>query len=86
VRHKLADPPPSGTRTDSERELRRLTGAVREARVAKARRDRPAMKLHPDDIYNLTPRSVAELHPMMPDLLASWEEVRFVAVRERYGM
>ena len=56
---------------------------LRRARVPKARRDRLAMKLYPDDDYNLTPRSLAELHPMMPELLASWEGARSAVVRER---
>lgn len=58
---------------------------LRHARVPKARRDRSAMKLYPHDVYNLTPKSLAELHPMMPELLASWEKARVAVLRERYG-
>jgi hypothetical protein len=59
-------------------------GVLEQARVPRARRDRLAIKLYPDDVYNVAPRSLAELHPMMPELLASWEEARFAVVRERY--
>lgn len=59
-------------------------GVLTQERVPRARRDRLAMKLYPDDVYNIAPRSLAELHPLMPELLASWEEARFAVVRERY--
>jgi hypothetical protein len=56
-----------------------------QARVPKATRDRLAVELFPDDVYNIAPRSVAELHPMMPGLLASWDEARFAVLRVHCG-
>ena len=60
-------------------------GVLRDARIPKARRDRSAMKLFPNDVYNVAPRSLAELHPMMPELLASWEVARMTIFHARYG-
>lgn len=62
------------------------TGVLLRASVPKAARDRSAIKAYPDDVYNISPRSLAELHPMAPELFASWEEARLAVVRERYGM
>jgi hypothetical protein len=61
------------------------TGVLRQAHVPKAKRDRWAIKLYPDDPYNIMPRSLAELHPMVPELVASWEQARFGVLRDHFG-
>lgn len=60
-------------------------GVLQEAHIPRARRDRWAVRRFPSDIYNVAPRSLAELHPMMPELLVSWEEARLAILRARYG-
>ena len=58
-------------------------GVLARAGVPAARRDRAAMRLFPDDAYDIVPRSLAELHPMLPELVNAWEEARWTVVCER---
>lgn len=58
---------------------------LRSASVPHARRDRVAMKQFPFDIYGLAPRSLAELHPLLPELAQACEEARLSVLAQRFA-
>lgn len=52
------------------------TDVLRRAGVPTAARDRVTMRRYPDDVYDLTPRSLATVHPQLPEMVAEWERDR----------
>jgi len=62
-----------------QRAARHPTAVLRRAGVPHARRDRYKMKISPFDVYGIAPRSLAELHPMLPELAGSYERARLRA-------
>ncbi len=58
---------------------------LRAAGVPHARRDRAAIKLFPFDVYGLAPRSLAELHPLLPELAQACEQARLLVLAQRFA-
>ena len=73
-------PVPVGLLLLLQQAVRYPSGVLRVAGVPHARRDRVAMKLFPFDSYGIVPRSLAELHPLLPDLAQASERARLVLV------
>jgi hypothetical protein len=54
---------------------------LRQAGIPPAKRDRLIMKLFPDDVYDLMPRSLAAL----PELAHAWEQAKVAVLQCRHG-
>ena len=65
--------------------VRYPAGVLRLAGVPHARRDRAVMKLFPSDVYAIAPRSLAELHPFMPELAQTCEQARLRFIAGRFA-
>jgi hypothetical protein len=52
------------------------TTVLSEAGVAAVQRSPDRELLFPHDVYDLTPRTLADLHPLLPELAHRWEEAR----------
>lgn len=55
-------------------------GVLRRAGVPPAQRDRAATRLFPLDVYGIAPRSIAELHPLLPELAQACEQARLAVL------
>ena len=60
-------------------------GVLRRAGVPPAQRDRAAKRLFPFDVYGIVPRSLAELHPLLPELAQACEQARLAVLVCRLG-
>lgn len=70
------------------RAVRPATEALARAGVPPIVRDAVAERLHPDDVYDLTPGSFAEVHPALHDLGLTWGAAKahvVLARRRREG-
>lgn len=52
------------------------TTVLREAGIKAVERDCDSIRRYPADLYNLTPRSLADLHPLLPPLEDQWKAAR----------
>jgi hypothetical protein len=65
--------------------VRYPAGVLQLAGVPHARRDRAIMKLFPSDVYAIVPRSLAELHPFIPELAQTCEQARLRVIVQRFA-
>lgn len=66
------DAQPTGPLEVARRAVRPATDALRRAGVPPVVRDEVAERIHPDDDYDLTPGSFADIHPALRDLGLTW--------------
>jgi hypothetical protein len=78
-------PVPQGLLCALQRAVQYPAGVLRLAGVPHARRDRAAMKLFPFDVYGIAPRSLAELHPFIPELAQMCEQARLSVIAGRFA-
>lgn len=52
------------------------TAVLKAAGVPPVARAPEAVRLLPRDLYGLTPKSLGTLHPMLPELVVRWKELR----------
>jgi len=60
------------------------TAVLRQAGVAPVRRERFAVERFPDDLYGLTPASLAALDPSLADVAVAWGAAKAMAHRARH--
>lgn len=65
--------------------VRYPTAVLRGAGVPPVERDAGAERLFPDDDYDLTPGSLAELDPALAELAITWGAWKAMAHRRRHG-
>lgn len=78
-------PVPAGLLYLLQRAAHYPTEVLRAAGVPHARRDRATMRLFPFDVYGIVPRSLAELHPLLPELAQACERAKLSVLAQRVG-
>ena len=61
------------------------TAVLRTAGVAEVSRDRFAIERSPEDVYGLTPGSMAAIDPSLLDIAVAWGAAKAMAHRRRHG-
>lgn len=82
------DAQPSGPLEVIRRAVRPATDALRRAGVPPVVRDEVSERIHPDDDYDLTPGSFADVHPALGDPGLTWGAAKahlILARRRREG-
>lgn len=65
--------------------VRYPTGVLRDAGVPPVERDQAQARLFPDDVYDLTPATFADVHPSLAEVGMAWGAAKAFVHLQRHG-